>query len=95
MMTTYHAAGQPCADVAVGYPACLGHDRPAPVNAGVRTHSDGITQEQAGASGGLLYRYRCDRCGHTGRWVKDGNLVQEAYENHRFGGIDDGISRCR
>lgn len=62
---------------------------------GVSTDGDGILQWKSGATGDLIYRYRCDRCGHTGRWVKNGNLVQGAYENHRYGGIDDGVSRCR
>jgi hypothetical protein len=44
--------------------------------------------------GGLI-RYRCESCGHTGRWLKDGNLADDAHETHRWGDIETGRSRCR
>jgi hypothetical protein len=44
---------------------------------------------------GDRFRYRCDRCGHVGRWLTNGNIADDNYETHRFGSIDTGRSRCK
>lgn len=45
--------------------------------------------------GEAVIRYRCEACGHTGRWLKNGNLADDAHEVHRWGDVETGRSRCR
>ena len=39
-----------------------------------------------------LSRYYC-ACGARGRWLKDAEAIEVAYDNHRYG--NGGASRCR
>jgi len=55
---------------------------------------DDTLQVKTTASGDR-YRYRCPRCGTSGRWLTNGNTARDHFDTHRFGSIDTGRSRCK